>query len=276
MPGLYLFNGTYFSADQPALFPDNRGYRYGDGLFETLRVCNGRIPLWDLHVSRLFRGLAALGILIPKHLTASVLLERSLDVCRRNKLNHARLRITVNRGEGGILEPVSPVPDICIQAWPLDEAIPRFNPNGLRLGFYRHAAKSPDSLSNLKSSSYLLYAMAALYAKEQAWNDALVLNTRGQIADTSIANLCWAKSGRLFTIPLADGPVDGVMLQWLKSRLDLHEVSASPDSLTDADAVFITNAVRGVQWVSHIEDAVFADASIAHTLYRDHIVPVFS
>ena len=276
MPGLYLFNGKYFTDDQPALHPDNRGYRYGDGLFETMRMCNGRIPLWDLHAARLFRGLDVLGIKIPKLMDSRGLREQCLELCRKNKLEHARLRITVNRGEGGILETVSNLPDVCIQSWPLEEAAPRFNQNGLRLGIYRDAAKSADLLANLKSSNYLVYAMAALFAKSHGWNDALVLNTRGMIADTSIANLCWVREGRLYTTSLSDGPVDGVMLQWLKGRLDIHEASANPDSLREAETVFITNAVRGVQWVSHVEGHGFQDHSIAHGIYRDHIVTVFS
>ena len=118
--------------------------------------------------------------------------------------------------------------------------------------------------------------MAALFAREHSWNDALVLNTRGMVADSSIANLCWMKDGGLCTTPSSDGPVKGVMLQWLKERLDIREVSASPDILKEADSVFISNAVRGVQWVSHIEDAAFAGPSVAQAIYRDHIIPLFS
>lgn len=275
MPGLYIFNGKFLEGGQPSLHPDDRGYRYGDGLFETIRVSNGTMPLWDLHMSRLLSGLDILKITLPKLSSSETLKKQVTELCSRNRLVNARIRISVSRGEGGILEHAIS-PNICIQSWPLDEAVPRFNQNGLQLGIYRDAAKSADLLANLKSSNYLIYVMAALHARDHKWNDALVLNTHGRIADTSIANICWVREGRVFTLPQTEGPVNGVMLQWLKSKLEIHEEALHPEQLPSADEVFITNAVRGIQWVGRIENMEFNSFSTAFNIYTSQITPLFS
>lgn len=276
MPGAYIVNGKYFQDETPAIHPDNRNYRYGDGLFETIRSSNGKIPLWDMHMERLFSGLDTLKIPIPRHFSPQTLLQASLQLLKKNALTHARIRISVCRGEGGILEPTGSTPDFSIQTWPLDEPQPRFNQNGLRLGIYQDAMKSPDLLSNLKSNNYLIYVMAALHARENKWNDALVLNTHSRIADSSIANICWVNKGTIFTTPPEEGPVKGVMLQWLRSKVNVLDQPLSPETLRTADEVFLTNAVRGIQWVSEIQGHTYQQNSTALALYSSLISPLFS
>ena len=276
MPGYYIVNGKFFRDDEPSIHPDNRNYRYGDGLFETIRCANGSFPLWDLHMDRLFSGLHTLKIETPRLFTPALLAQQAHQLIQKNNLSNARIRISVSRGEGGILEPVTPAPQYSIQSWELDEPMPRFNQNGLRLGIYREAEKSPDALANLKSNNYLLYVMAAIHARENKLNDALVLNTHQRIADSSIANICWVNNGMIHTTPASEGPVSGVMLRWLRTRIAITDQPLDMDTLRAADEVFLTNAVRGVQWVTEIDDISFHENSTALKIYSDLIAPVFS
>lgn len=276
MAGHYICNGAFFQEKDAALHPDNRSFRYGDGLFETIRFANGYMPLWDLHMARLFNGLSLLKIHSGKLFTPELLLKQVVSLCQKNSLRNARIRITVSRGEGGILEPTVPTPDYIIQTWPLDEATPRFNTNGLHLRVYLDGRKSADALASLKSTNYLLYAMAALYAKEQKANDAIVLNHYGRIADCSITNIYWVDGQQIFTTPLSEGAVAGVMREHLLSKLNCIERSVTPDELRQASEVFVTNAVRGIQWVGEIEGTSISECRISREIYHDIIHPLFA
>jgi branched-chain amino acid aminotransferase len=276
MAGQYLCNGTIFQEQEPSLHPNNRSFRYGDGLFETIRYANGQMPLWDLHMARLFQGLSALKIGTGKLFTPELLLKQVANLCQKNNLRHARIRITVSRGEGGILEPTALTPDYIIQTWPLDEPMPRFNTNGLHLRVYPDGRKSADALATLKSTNYLLYAMAALHAKEQKANDAIVLNHLDRIADCSIANIYWVDGQQVYTTPLSEGPVAGVMRTYLLSKVNCIERVAAPEDILQASEVFITNAVRGIQWVSQMEDRSIPECRISQDIYHDIIRPLFA
>ena len=271
MAGQYICNSAFFQENEAALRPDNRSFRYGDGLFETIRYSNGQMPLWDLHMARLFTGLSALKIHNGKLFTPVLLLKNVASLCQKNNLKHARIRITVSRGEGGILEPTAVTPDYIIQTWPLDEPTPRFNTNGLHLRVYQDGRKSADALASLKSTNYLLYAMAALYAKEHKANDAIVLNHHGRIA-----NLYWVDGQQIYTTPLSEGPVAGVMQKHLRSTINCVERPISPDELLKMPEVFLTNAVRGIQWVGEIEGTSIPECRISREIYHDIIVPLFA
>jgi branched-chain amino acid aminotransferase len=276
MSGHYICNGAFFQEQETSLHPDNRSFRYGDGLFETIRYANGHMPLWDLHMARLFNGLLALKIHSGKLLTPELLLKQVTSLCQKNNLKHARIRITVSRGEGGILDPTAVTPDYIIQTWPLDEPTPRFNTNGLHLRVYQDGRKSADALASLKSTNYLLYAMAALYAKEQKSNDAILLNHHGRIADCSIANIYWVEGQQIYTTPLSEGPVAGVMQKHLRSIINCTERSISPEELLKMPEVFLTNAVRGIQWVGEIDGTSIPECRISREIYHDIILPLFA
>jgi branched-chain amino acid aminotransferase len=276
MAGHYICNGAFFQEKEAALHPDNRSFRYGDGLFETIRYANGYMPLWDLHMARLFNGLSVLRIQSGKLFTPALLLKQVTSLCQKNNLTHARIRITVSRGEGGILEPTVATPDYIIQTWPLDEPAPRFNTNGLHLRVFQGGRKCADALASLKSTNYLLYAMAALYAKEQKANDAIVLNQYGRIADCSIANIYWVDGQQVYTTPLSEGPVAGVMQKHLLSKVNSKEQAITPDELRQASEVFVTNAVRGIQWVGEMEGTNIPESRISREIYHDIIVPLFA
>jgi branched-chain amino acid aminotransferase len=115
-----------------------------------------------------------------------------------------------------------------------------------------------------------------LEAREQKWNDALVLNSENRIADSAIANIYWVKDNRIFTPPLSEAPIQGVMRRFLLEQLPIHEHPLTIETLEQADEVFLTNAVRGIQWVAFVGDTPYPSQITAATLYRDHIAPLFS
>ena len=276
MPGFFIYNGKMFAAGDTPISPDNRSFRFGDGLFETIRVRNASMPLWPQHSSRLFHDMATLKFEIPKLFTSEKLEEDIHRVLQKNEIRNARIRITVFRGDGGLYDMDNLQPNYIIQSWLLPEGPPPFNENGLQLGFFPAGQKSMDQFANIKSNNFLIYAMAALHAKEHNLNDALVLNSAGRIADAAIANLFWVKDDGIFTTALSEGPVNGIMRSKIIESVPVTEMVISPDELLLADEVFLTNAVRGIQWVAGIGETQGFDHAVSSRLYNEIILPIFS
>ena len=266
-------NGRYFPAGDPILRADNRGYRYGDGLFETIRVHQGRFPLGDLHFERLFSGLGLLQIKLPVLVTTARLKEEILRLCRHNHCeSSARVRLSVFRGHGGLYDG-NPEAGYLIEAWPLEPAIPEWNENGLLIGIYPDARKSQDPFSHLKSASAQAYVMAALFSRQHHLNDCLLLNHNGDIADSTIANLFLVRNGSLVTPALTEGCVAGVMRRHLldncrQSGMDVQETRVSPAMLLEADEVFLSNAIKGIRWVKEAEGKTYGNRLTAEIYNR--------
>ncbi|HSK13723.1 MAG TPA: aminotransferase class IV [Phnomibacter sp.] len=252
-------NGIITRADKTALSLDNRAFRYGDGFFETIKCIKGKLPLWKYHSRRFFETLKALRFEIPKHLTEDSLLDNIIELAVKNQHHRVgRVRVTVFRGDGGLYDDVSPLPNILIQTWNLNPQNNFINENGLIVGNFPGGIKAVDNFANLKTNNYLLYVMAALYARDQYWNDAFVRNHLGNICDATIANIWAIRDGVLLTPPLSEGPVAGVMRQYLLDHLPetgwkTQETPFTSAVLHSADEIFITNSIFGLRWVKEYE-----------------------
>ena len=267
-----LCNGKWIENDQPLLLPDNRAFRYGEGLFETMRMQGGKIPLFDLHWQRLTNDLPKLYFNLPVHFTKDYLSEQIQKLCQKNKITEAaRIRLTIFKGEGGIWEEPSSTFNWLLQCWSLPLHKMQLNINGLDIGVFEAGRKACDQFSNIKSNNYLLYALAAQYAKTQHWNEAIVLNQHNRICDTTIANIFFIKNNQIYTPSLSEGCVNGVMRSYLiekfrKENKDIIEGGYSATDLLDADEVFLTNAIQGVRWVKSLGDRTYGCQQTASLL----------
>lgn len=274
-----IVNGKLLPADEAALPADNRGYRYGDGLFETLKVVNGRIALAGYHFERLMNGLKLLQFHLPALLTSDRLREDILRLCQKNGCEQlARVRLSFSRGSGGLYE-TDAQPLYVVECWPLASHYQQWNENGLVTGWYKDAVKTCDAFSGLKTASFLPYVMAALHAREQKWNDSFLLNNRHTVADATIANVFMIKNGRISTPPLSDGGVNGVMRRHLLTVLpeagySVEERSLTPGDLADADELFLTNAISGIRWVRQFGDSSYT-CSEAAGIYRQFVKTIW-
>jgi branched-chain amino acid aminotransferase len=268
-------DGRILPADEPALRVDNRGYRYGDGLFETMKVYEERILLASFHFERFFSGLRLLEIEIPVHLTAEKLTEHVLQLCGRNKCaGLARVRLSAFRGHGGPYDGDVQLHYV-IEAWPLRASIHQLNENGVVMGIYPEARKSCDLFSALKSANYLPYIMGAQYAKHRQWNDSLILNTEGRVADTTISNIFIIKGKRIMTPPLSEGPVEGVMRRHLlESCPGAMEKALTIEEMMEADEIFLTNAISGIRWVGECQGKRFGREETV-LIFNEHVLDKF-
>ena len=263
MSNFINFNGKFLPSNTTVLTADNRSFRYGDGLFETIKVADGRILLEKYHFERLLAGVRLLQFEQSPLFTAEKLAGQILELCEMNgHVALARVRLVVFRGNGGLYDPIDHFPNFIIQSWSLAPRSSELNEEGLVIDVFPHGRKSCDAYANLKSNNYLLYAMAALYARQNQLNDCLVLNSYDRIADSTIANLFYCKQGRIYTPPLTEGCVAGVMRRLLMETLPgaglpVLEKETTREDLESAEEIFLTNALKGVKWVRSLGAATY-------------------
>jgi branched-chain amino acid aminotransferase len=279
-PIMMNFDGTVLPAGQSILTADNRGFRYGDGLFETMLVGVGRIRLWPYHFERLLSGMQLLRFESTASFTAAI--ERQiLELCAVNnnggagEAAYSRVRLTVFRGDGSLTDAIDTFPHYIIQSshWPPGPT--GWNTDGLVIDIFADGRKACDAYATLKSNNYLLYSLAAMYGRQQGLDDCLVLNTHERLADSTIANLFYIKDQRLYTPPLSEGCVAGVMRRYLLEALpragySVQEQPVSPEELAGADEVFLTNALRGIRWVRSFRGITYGN-QLAATVYEQII-----
>ena len=258
------FNGKVVVENEPIITAQNRGLRYGDGIFETIKIKNGKLILVDEHLERLWKGMLALKFSIGKFFTKEKLVEEIIALAKKNKLQDARVRLTIIRGEGGIYDAKNHSPNYIIEAINLPEGNGELNSNGLQLCFFEDAKKAIDNFSNLKSNNYLPYFMGALFAKENQCNDAIILNSQGNICDTTIANIFYIKNEIVYTPSLTQGCVAGVMRHWLIAKIQtlgftVNETIVTKKDLLAADEVFLSNSIYNIRWVKNIEETFFTN-----------------
>ena len=256
-------NGKLLKAANAVIRYDNRAFKYGFGLFETMLFKNGVIRLKEYHFERLFTGMGALNIEMPQLYTYNWLEQQITETVRKNDMEKlCRIRLQVSTASGGVYDPDSQSPEFLVECFPLEPSVVQLNENGLQVGIAKDLAKSPDSMANLKSTNALIYVMAAQQAKANKWNDALVKNTNGNVIESTIANLFLIKDKIIYTPSLSEGCVSGVMRRHIINSLKNEGIevltkSISEEDLNDTDELFLSNAIRGIKWVASIGDHAY-------------------
>jgi len=281
MPGTHYINlnGSIVDASQPVLMHTNRGFRYGDAVFETIRLMNGEILFFDKHLARLRRSMDLLSMDWPETFSFQHLhlLIRHLDQVN-NLGGNARIRLEVYRNEGGYYTPTTNEVGFLIEAEPLKETEYVLNKTGLRVDLYNEAPKLLSKLSSVKSASALQHVMAGLHRKKSGYDDTLLLNIEGHIAEAVSSNVFIVLNGEVSTPALDQGCVAGVMreriIQLLKSgKRKCHEKKITLSDLLHADEVFLTNVIDGIRWVGAIRNKRYFNSfssALIHELIEVH------
>lgn len=253
-------NGRIRNKEDVVLPYANSAFRYGTGLIETMLVKEGRIRLETYHWRRLFAGMQQLGFIAPQGFTENYLREEILRTVAKNGYTAlCRVRLQVFAGMEGLYDPSSLFATFLVECYPIDAPITQLNEHGLVCGIATAVRKSADTLSALKTSNMLCYTQAAKEAKQQQWNDALILNHAGHIIESTIANIFWVKEHRIYTPALTEGCVAGVMRAFLLEHLphEIVEARLAPETLAAAEEVFLTNAIRGIKWIKEIGNSTY-------------------
>jgi branched-subunit amino acid aminotransferase/4-amino-4-deoxychorismate lyase len=275
-----FYDGKISKTGKPLISPDNRSFRYGDGFFETMKMVNGNIILEDLHFERLFASLELLKFQKTAYFTPNYLRKQIAELVKKNghqKL--ARIRLTIFRGEGGLYDVKDHSPHHLIQTWKLNAVNNKLNENGLVLGVFKDARKICDGFSHVKSNNYLAYTMAALWAKQEKLNEALLLNPYDRIADATIANVFIVKDGAIKTPALSEGCVNGVMRKHVlqfsrRENMPVEETQLLVEDVLQASEIFLTNVIYGIKWVKRLGDNEYTN-QLSSSLHKKIVRSLF-
>ncbi len=255
MTTLLLDGHVTRSADAPRAF-GNRAFLVADGCFESMRFTGGRVPFLSLHVQRLHAALLAHGMNVPASLQEANL-RAAIATWRATwgTTGDMRLRLTAFRSGKGTYAPETDEVTWVATAATIDGEGFRLPPKGLDVDIYQDFVKHPSPLSKFKNLAATVYVQAARHAANRGWGDALILNAEQRIIESSRSNLFVVSNGVLYTPSLDDGCVGGIMRSVLiRTALDhnvkVYEATLTPQTLLQADELFLTNAVRGIEWVS--------------------------
>ncbi len=249
------YNGELQDGSDKIFTISNRGFKYGDGLFETMRVANGKLNFADLHADRLHKGMKVLKLEGYSNLDAYFIKEKVEELCKRNKLGkNARIRLNVFRDSDGLYTPTQNKSAFTLEAQPLDDPRYQMNSKGLILDVYDEIPKAVNKLSNLKTCNALPYVMAGIYKQQKRLDEVFILNQNGFLCETVSANVFLVYKGQIYTPALSEGCVAGVMREVVmelsqENNLSMIEAQISPEILDEVEEVFVTNATSGIQWV---------------------------
>lgn len=256
MPIHYInYNGTIVLGDMAILTADNRAFRYGDGIFETMLFKDGAIRFLDRHVARLQRSMQKVQLDKVSKFDAFFIKSITEELIRKNKMvgQKVRVRLIVFRDGDGLYTPLSNEPVFVLQVQKYEEP-QRNNKIGLIVDLYSEFKKPFSDLSDLKSNNALLYVMAGLFKAKGKLDEVLILNQEGFLCEALTSNVFIYYEKTLYTPALNQGCVDGVMRRVVMDIAEAEgipvvEAQISPEIMQEADEIFCTNAVQGIQWV---------------------------
>lgn len=256
----WLWNGRLAPESEVALSPWDRGFRFGDGLYETLRVHRGRPFRLDAHLARMERGLRLLALDLDPHAAFPAADLGRLIAASGLQDREGRLRLFVTRGvdRGGAPPPLPTSPTLLASVEPLPPGAEPSDPEPLRLACVTPAVARPAAWAWLKSLNHLPYVLAAAEAWRAGADDALLV-AEGKVKETTSANVFVVHRGRLRTPPIAEGILAGVtrdLVLELARGMGAGGAEERPISLADlasADEVLVTGSVAGVRAVESVD-----------------------
>lgn len=258
------FNGS-ISEENNLLSIQNRGFAYGDALFETVKASYGKLLFWEDHYFRLMASMRIMRMEIPMNFTMEFLeaeIQKTIETNQLTKTS-SRIKLTVFRNEGGFYLPTTNAISFLISVKPIESDFYILEDNFYEVDLFKDYYVSPSLLSTLKTNNKALNIVGSIYGKENNLDNCLVLNTDKQVIEALNGNVFIVKDNIIKTPPISDGCLKGIMrkqlIEIVKSIDDYEfvEESISPFELQKADEIFITNVIVGIQPVTKYRKKVF-------------------
>lgn len=267
-----FLNGQFVPEAQAVVPVNDRGFLYGDGLFETLRVCGGRPFRLAQHLERMTRGADFLKIQCP--FTPKELQNFAGQLIGQNQMPEAVLRVTLTRGPGerGYTPPIDSRPTVVMTlhpAPPMDVE----NPVQWRLITSSYRIPAADPLSSFKTANKLIHIVARMEAVEKDADEALLVNTNGEVAETAGGNLFWVYQGNICTVPTSRGVLPGitraVVLEICRTLgLPTNKRVIKPEALRKSAGLFITQSALGIVPVTTLDGKPVAPSPLVEQISR--------
>ena len=243
------YNGTILLKNHVSLSPDNRAFKYGDGIFETIKVKGNKVLFTEDHYFRLMASARMLRMQLSMNFTLEYFEGEILKLIAALELNNARVRFSVFRKEGGLYTPENNEIDFLIEARELDITIQEI----YEVELYKDHYVYSGMLSTLKSNNRLINVIASVFKTENGYDNCILLNEKKQLAEAINGNIFLIKDNIIRTPALTEGCIKGIIRKKLieiikkDSNLTIEETEISPFELQKADEVFITNTIVGIQ-----------------------------
>ena len=259
-------NGTILDRDNPTISSSNRAHLFGDGLFESIRIIDGKPINIDNHIARVLDGAKALKFKVPSTFNPNYFTNKITELIAQSGITHgARCRLSIDRTPGGTFLPESNHCTYHIEIQDFSDNYFELNGSGLKVDVYQDIKLEKNFLSPYKTKNCLPYVMAALNAKEKELDDVLMTNGKGQIIESSNSNIFIVHNGVLYTPSLDDGCLAGTMRMQiinlaLEHKIKVYECSILPQNLLSAEEIFFTNAIKGLQWVGSFRSKNYSNS----------------
>ncbi len=273
------FNGILQDSDTN-LLDQNRGFLYGDGVFETLKIVGGKILFFEDHYFRLMAAMRIVRMEIPMNFTLEYLEEQVLSLVEKNKIEQsARARITVYRNNGGLYLPTNNTVSFLIQTSAIENPVYSISEKEYEVDLYKDFYIPKQLLSTLKTTNKMIHVTGSIYAKENDLDNCILLNDSKNVVEALQGNLFMRMGNTLITPPISEGCLNGIMRKQILSfakketNLEVVEQVISPFDLQKADELFVTNVIRGIQPITKYRKKEFEQdtAKVLNTILEQHL-----
>lgn len=249
------YNGQLQAFDALPLDAVSRSLKYGDGVFETIRMRDNQLLFIEDHYFRLMASMRILRMAIPMEFTPEFFVEQAALLAEETAIINGRLRLQVVRNSSGLYTPDTN--NSCVwwmELEELDSGDYQWINKGLKVELFKDHYIQAGLLSTLKTANSLPYVLAGIFGKENGFDAMLMVNDKKMLVEANAANVFVLTGNVLKTAPLEDGPLRGVfrknIIAWAKEvDLEIKEESINPFELQKADEIWLTNTIQGIQWV---------------------------
>lgn len=245
-------NGTI---QQEATFSlaTNRGFLFGDSVFETVRTLNKKVLFLEDHYFRLMASMRICRMEIPMHLTMEYFESQILNLIQHSNAPANRVRFSVFRIGDGFYMPTTNDVEFLVTFQPLENEVYLFNEANYEVELFKDAYVTKQLLSTLKTNNKMIQITGSIFAKENGYQNCLLLNDEKNVVEALQGNVFMKMGNQLLTPPISDGCLNGIMRKQVLALaqkvegLQVIEKSISPFNLQKADELFITNVIQGIQ-----------------------------
>ena len=254
------FNGDLLFKEHVKLTLDNRGFKYGDAIFETIKVLHKKVIFWEDHYFRLMASMRMLRMKIPMNFTLEFLEQEILKTIEvLDDANWYRVRLNVYRKDGGLYHPTTNDINYFIEAKE-DSYLPK---EKYHLDVYKDFYNFSGLLSTIKTNNRMVNVLASVFASENDLDNCILLNERKGVVEVTNGNIFVIKGTVVKTPALTEGCIKGIIRKKVieiiskYEEFTLEETTISPFEIQKADEVFITNTIVGIQPVTNYRKKIF-------------------
>lgn len=258
------YNENYINKSDSDLL--NRGFLYGDSVFESIRIVNNKIIFWEDHYMRLMSSMRIIRIEIPQSYTPDFFkLQITNTISKVNPSFTGRVRLTIFREGGGYYTPELSSPSFIVNCSVIDIKEFFLKDSEFKVDLFKDYYIQNDLLSNLKTNNKLINVLAGIYANENNLDNCILLNNKKNVTEFLNGNLFIVRGNKIITPNLDSGCLKGIMrkkiIEYVKllPEFSIEETVISPFDLLSANEIWLTNSISGIINVTNYRNKSFSN-----------------